>query len=79
LHYQQQVQQYYQLCFSQQEHTYFFKEQSMLSNEQINNLNQLDYDQVIEVAKQYIPEQYLSYVNDPEDINKILRKLEQEE
>ena len=51
----------------------------MLSNEQINNLNQLDYDQVIEVAKQYIPEQYLSYVNDPEDINKILRKLEQEE
>jgi hypothetical protein len=37
------------------------------------------YEDLIKFAKKYIPEQYLSYVNEPQDIIKILRKIENEQ
>jgi hypothetical protein len=43
----------------------------------ISILKEFDtHDDLIEFAKKVIPEEYLTYVNQPEDIIKILRKLE---
>ena len=48
----------------------------MISSNLTNTLQTLNREELLYFASFHLPKEYLSYVDEPEDINKILRKLE---